>query len=79
MFPDPDDVVTDPEVLKTYGSSDNSYHPAAAHSVIVRPKSTEDVVKIVNLARGFRIPVVTYSGATSLEGHYSGVCKKVTI
>ena len=69
----PGEVVTDPSLLKTYGSSANSYHPASPHAVAVRVQSTEDVVKVVNVAKKYRIPVVPYSGATSLEGHYSGV------
>ncbi|KAK0225129.1 FAD-linked oxidase-like protein [Armillaria nabsnona] len=72
-LPGEDTVSTDPEVLKSYGSSDNSYHPASPHSVVVRPSSTEDVVKIVNIAREYRVPIVVSSGATSLEGHFSGV------
>ncbi len=76
-------------MLQAYGSSENSYHPASPHSIIVchfcfehlnifnasqvRPTSTADVVSIVNIARKYRIPVVPYSGATSLEGHFSGV------
>ncbi|KAI0085452.1 FAD-linked oxidase-like protein [Irpex rosettiformis] len=71
-LPDPHTVVTDPDALKTYGSSPNSYHPASPHSVVVHVISTEDVVKVVNIARKYRVPVVAYSGATSLEGHYSG-------
>lgn len=39
----------------------------------VRPKNTVDVVKIVNIARKYRVPIVPYGGATSLEGHFSGV------
>lgn len=66
-------VVTDPNTLRSYGHSDNSYHPTSPHSVVVRPQSTEDVVKIVNIARKYKIPIVPYSGATSLEGHFSGV------
>ncbi|KAH9934931.1 FAD-linked oxidase-like protein [Fomitopsis serialis] len=46
--------------------------PTSPHSVAVRPQSTEDVVKIVNIARKYRVPIVPYSGATSLEGHFSG-------
>lgn len=72
-FNDPHTVVTDPDALKTYGSSPNSYHPASPHSVVVHVMSTEDVVKVVNIARKYVIPVVAYSGATSLEGHFSGV------
>jgi len=40
--------------------------------------STEDVVKIVNIAREMMVPMVVYSGATSLEGHFSGVRKLYT-
>ena len=71
-------VLTDPDSLQNYGHSDNSYHPTSPHSVVVRPRSTEDVVHIVNIARKYRIPIVPYSGATSLEGHFSGVRSIVT-
>ena len=63
----------DPKVLKAYGSSENSYHPESPHSVVVRVENTEDVVTVVNIARKYRVPIVPYSGATSLEGHFSGV------
>lgn len=66
-------VNTDPQVLQLYGSSDKSYHPTAPHSVVVHPHSTEEVVAVVNIARKYRVPIVPYSGATSLEGHFSGV------
>lgn len=72
-FPDAKAVSTDPNALKNYGSSPNSYHPASPHSVVVHVHSTEDVVKVVNIARKYHIPIVAYSGATSLEGHFSGV------
>ncbi|KAJ7118759.1 D-lactate dehydrogenase cytochrome oxidoreductase [Mycena epipterygia] len=71
-FPDAGSVDTNPDTVKTAGSSENSYHPASPHSVVVRPKSTEDVVKAVNIAREFKVPITAYSGATSLEGHFSG-------
>lgn len=91
VFSGPNQTTTDPDALRTYGSSENSYHPTAAHAIIVRdpvlweyllryiyvlqvrPSSTEDVVHIVNIARKYRVPIVAYSGATSLEGHFSGV------
>ena len=72
-FPDKYRVSTDPNVLTLHGSSENSYHPSSSHSVVVQAKSTEDVVKIVNISRKYRIPIIPYSGATSLEGHFSGV------
>ncbi|CAL1707481.1 unnamed protein product [Somion occarium] len=69
----PGDVTTDPDVLKRYGFSANSYLPASPHAVIVCVHSTEDVVKVINIARRYRVPVVPYSGATSIEGHFSGM------
>lgn len=65
-------VSTDPSVLQLHGSSENSYHPSSPHSVVVQASSTEDVVKIVNISRKYRVPIIPYSGATSLEGHFSG-------
>lgn len=50
-----------------------SYIPTGAlHSVIVYPLSTEDVVKIVKIAVKYRMPIIPYSGGTSLEGHTRG-------
>jgi D-lactate dehydrogenase (cytochrome) len=72
-FPEDGRVSTDPHILTTYGSSDNSYHDSRPHSVVVQVHSTEDVVEVVNVARKWRIPLVPYSGATSLEGHFAGV------
>lgn len=66
-------VQTNNDSLKLYGSSENSYHPTSPHSVIVHIESTEDVIKVVNISRKYRLPLVPYSGATSLEGHFSGV------
>ena len=40
---------------------------------MVYPDSTEDVVKIVNVARKYRMPIVPYSGGTSVEGQFAGV------
>ncbi|KAI6043031.1 hypothetical protein EDC04DRAFT_824136 [Pisolithus marmoratus] len=71
-FPD-SRVSTDPNVLQLHGSSENSYHPSSPHSVVVQASSTEDVVKVVHISRKYRVPIIPYSGATSLEGHFSGV------
>ena len=73
LFPGNTSVTTDPEELKTYGFSENSYHPSAPHSVIVRVYSTEDVSKVMKVASRYRIPVTAYGGGTSLEGHFAGV------
>lgn len=77
LFPPGDDgrqrVSDDKKTLEVYGYSHNSYHPESLHSVIVKVMSTEEVVKVVNVARKYKIPIAPYSGGTSLEGHFSGV------
>lgn len=45
----------------------------ALHSVVVYPSTTEDVVKIVKVATKSRMPIIPYSGGTSLEGNTRGV------
>ena len=40
-----------------------------AHSVVVYPNSTADVVKVMKIANKYRMPIVPYAGGTSLEGH----------
>jgi D-lactate dehydrogenase (cytochrome) len=66
-------VQTSPESLQVHGSSDNSYHPSCPHSVVVMAHSTDDVVKVVNISRKYRVPITAYGGATSIEGHFTGV------
>ncbi|TCD60929.1 hypothetical protein EIP91_009282 [Steccherinum ochraceum] len=69
-FPEEDIVTTDEDELHVHGNSVNDYHPGSLPSVVVFPRSTEDVVKIVKISRKYRMPIIPYSGATSLEGHY---------
>jgi hypothetical protein len=66
-------VDTSEDVLQTYATSENTYHPTSSHAVVVHARSTDDVVKTVNIARKYKVPIITYSGGTSLEGHFSGV------
>ncbi|KAF9224911.1 FAD-binding domain-containing protein [Gyrodon lividus] len=67
-----DVVSTDPGDLRLHGFSENDYHPGALHTVVVYPRSTEDVVKVVKVATKYRMPVTPFSGGTSLEGNYRG-------
>ncbi|KII88916.1 hypothetical protein PLICRDRAFT_53420 [Plicaturopsis crispa FD-325 SS-3] len=71
-LPSKEAIDVDIETLRLYGFSENSYHPSSPHSVVVRPRTTEDVVKVVNISRKYRIPIVAFSGGTALEGHFSG-------
>jgi len=45
------------------------------HTVVVYPESTEEVSEMVKIANKFHMPIVPYSGGTSLEGQYRGVCR----
>ncbi|EJT98506.1 hypothetical protein DACRYDRAFT_24534 [Dacryopinax primogenitus] len=66
-------VSTNPNVIHEHGYSTNAHHPAADPSVVVYAHNTEDVVKVVNLSRKYRIPISPYSGGTSLEGNYGSI------
>lgn len=44
-------------------------NPAALPGAVVYPRSTEDVQRIVKVANEFSIPLIPFSGLTSLEGH----------
>jgi len=88
-FPTDDKVSIDPDDLRVHGFSANDHHPGTYgqknfgndlisslgvdHSVVVYPETTGDVVKIVKIANKYRMPIVPYAGATSLEGQYRGV------
>ncbi|KIJ64816.1 hypothetical protein HYDPIDRAFT_111420 [Hydnomerulius pinastri MD-312] len=65
-------VSTDAEDLRVHGFSENDYHPGSPHTVVLYPRSTSDVVKIVKIATKYRMPVTPFSGGTSLEGNYRG-------
>lgn len=72
-----DRVLTDSEVLKTYGLPKYTTYigseDARPHGVVVLPLSTEDVVAIVSIARKWGVPIVPLGNGTSLEGHTGGV------
>ncbi|KAG8709238.1 hypothetical protein FRC09_000785 [Ceratobasidium sp. 395] len=71
-FTEPGTFTTDPEALHEHGFSLNSYHDGAPHSVVVYPQSTDDVVWVMKVASRYKMPVIPYSGGTSLEGNFSG-------
>ncbi|EKM60643.1 uncharacterized protein PHACADRAFT_155739 [Phanerochaete carnosa HHB-10118-sp] len=70
-----EDVSTDPVVLDVHGQL-AGYSNSFPHSVVVVPRSTGDVVRIVNISRKYRVPIVAYGGATSLEGQIYGTDAK---
>lgn len=59
------------EDLKYHGLSPWTYHhPDCLPGVVLYPRSTEDVSKIAQVAHKYSIPIVPFSGGTSLEGHF---------
>ncbi|KAG6910090.1 hypothetical protein DXG01_013142 [Tephrocybe rancida] len=76
-FPHGDTISTNPKDLRIHGFSDYDYRPGRLHSVVFYPDSTEDVVRMVKIATRHRMPVIPYSGATSLEGQIRSVHKHV--
>ncbi|KAI9659951.1 MAG: D-lactate ferricytochrome c oxidoreductase [Bathelium mastoideum] len=76
-----DNVSTEPGDLSAHSGSDWSSYPTLSVDVpfaIVKPGSTEETSKIMQLCHRRRIPVTAYSGGTSLEGHFAstrgGIC-----
>ncbi|KAJ3995613.1 FAD-linked oxidase-like protein [Lentinula boryana] len=69
---DEDAVSTNADDLYSHGFSVNDYHLGTPHTVVLYPTCTEDVVKVVHVATKYRMPIIAYSGGTSLEGHFRG-------
>lgn len=76
-------VVWDDEELARHATTEwSSYkpHPGARIEphVIVYPENTEQVSDIARVAHKYKLPIVPYSGGTSLEGHFAslrgGIC-----
>ncbi|CAO0791256.1 unnamed protein product [Mucor circinelloides] len=75
-------VSVDEEALQDHGYSNNSYHNEGAPNIVVYPSNTNEVAAIVKIANKFDMPIIPFSGGTSLEGHFSapkgGICISFT-
>lgn len=75
-------VTVDEESLENHGYSNNSYHNEGAPNIVVYPSSTEQVAEVVKVANKYNLPIIPFSGGTSLEGHFSapkgGICISFT-
>ena len=72
---------TDADLDSHAGSAWSSYPhtPNDKPFCIVKPGSTEDVSKIMKICHTRRIPIVPYSGGTSLEGHFASLHRGICI
>ncbi|CAD6568519.1 MAG: hypothetical protein CYPHOPRED_002683 [Cyphobasidiales sp. Tagirdzhanova-0007] len=64
-------ITQEREDLISHGRSSWTYHdPKVLPGAVLYPRHTEDVIEIMEIAYKYAIPVVAFSGGTSLEGHF---------
>ncbi|KAI2604766.1 FAD-linked oxidase-like protein [Hypoxylon fragiforme] len=67
-----DIISTDPEDLLAHGYSEwSSINPDGLPVAVVYPRSTDQVSVIARVCHKYRIPIIPYSGGSSLEGNFS--------
>ncbi|KAI0600611.1 glycolate oxidase [Biscogniauxia sp. FL1348] len=67
-----DIVSTDPEDLHAHGYSEwSTTNPDGLPVAVVYPRSTEQVSIIAKICHKHRVPIIPYSGGSSLEGNFS--------
>lgn len=74
-----DGITTDAEELERHGfSSWSTYNIETRPIAVAFPRSTEDVSRMAKICHKYHLPIIGFSGGTSLEGHFSategGVC-----
>ncbi|KAK6445895.1 D-lactate dehydrogenase (cytochrome) [Trichoderma asperellum] len=75
-----DIISTDPEDLHAHGySSWSTVNPDELPVAVAYPRTTEHVATIVRVCHRHRVPVIAYSGGTSLEGNFSAPYGGVSI
>ncbi|WP_263491969.1 FAD-binding oxidoreductase [Bacillus sp. RAR_GA_16] len=67
-FLDDDQISVNATVLEQH-SKDESYHTPHDPDVVVFPKTTAEVSKILKTANENRIPIIPFGLGSSLEGH----------
>jgi len=65
-------ISTDPEDLHAHGYSEwSSTNPEGLPVAVAYPRSTEQVATIARICHKYRVPIIPYSGGSSLEGNFS--------
>jgi D-lactate dehydrogenase (cytochrome) len=64
-----EDQVTTNQQVRELHSRDETYQKLSLPDVVVYPKSTEDVVHVLNTAQAFQTAVTPFGAGSSLEGH----------
>ncbi|WP_423798636.1 FAD-binding oxidoreductase [Neobacillus sp. SAB-20_R2A] len=64
----PEDRLSTNETILENHSKDESFHPACRPDIVVFPKNTDEIVKIVRFANQNEIPIVPFGIGSGLEG-----------
>ncbi|KAL2269530.1 hypothetical protein VTJ83DRAFT_1714 [Remersonia thermophila] len=71
-IPDEDIISTDPDDLHAHGYSEwSTTNPEGLPVAVAYPRSTEQVSTIARICYKYRVPIIPYSGGSSLEGNFS--------
>jgi glycolate dehydrogenase FAD-linked subunit len=63
-----DRVITDPDLLRTYRRDEADLVEDGRPLAVVRPRTTEEVQRVVRLAQRFAVPIVAQGARTGLAG-----------
>lgn len=67
-----DSISTDDEDLRAHGLSEwSSINISQLPWAVAYPRSTEEVSRIAKICHKYRVPMIPYSGGSSLEGHFT--------
>ncbi|KAL4801267.1 hypothetical protein BDV18DRAFT_165132 [Aspergillus unguis] len=67
-----DSISTDDEDLRLHGYSEwSSINIDRLPVAVAYPKSTEEVATIAKICHKYKVPMIAYSGGSSVEGHFS--------
>ncbi|KAM7187117.1 mitochondrial D-lactate dehydrogenase [Naviculisporaceae sp. PSN 640] len=67
-----DIISTDPDDLHAHGYSEwSTTNPEGLPVAVAYPRSTEQVATIARVCHKYRVPIIPYSGGSSLEGNFS--------
>ncbi len=68
-----DRIQTDPDVVEVYGRDRAAFVGGGTAAVLVSPRSTAEVVAVVDAARAARVPIVPRGAGTGLTGAANAV------
>ncbi|RDK41042.1 putative D-lactate protein [Aspergillus phoenicis ATCC 13157] len=75
-----DGISTDNDDLKDHGYSEwSSINIDRLPTAVAYPKCTEEVAKIASICHKYKVPMIPYSGGSSVEGHLSASFGGVSI